>query len=184
MIIWQHLNVLKRCIFIIHMYHIYAVPTRFKYRQNACVRYIVFKYFLWSSNSFKGQNACFRDIVFKNMSAVPNRFKYHQNAGITPLVIRFGHFVSLFLPWQPLISVLHFCKEYYDVIIKKCYLYLKVYLRSHRTLIQHQPVLQFCPVHTGLSECPHTWWCGPRTCCCFPKYTWNNERNTAFIYLR
>ena len=66
----------------------YAVPNRFKYRQNAYFRDIVFKLFSAVPNRFKyHQNAYVRDIVFKTFSAVPNSFKYRQNAcfrDITP----------------------------------------------------------------------------------------------------
>ena len=55
-----------------------TVPNRFKYRQNACLKDIVYKMFSAVPNRFK--YACLKDIVFKMFSAVPNRFKYRQNA--------------------------------------------------------------------------------------------------------
>ena len=64
-----------------------AVPNRFKYRNNACFRYIVFNYFSEVLNRFQYRhNICFRDVVFNIFSAVPNRFKYHQNACFIDIV--------------------------------------------------------------------------------------------------
>ena len=65
-----------------------AVPNRFKYRKNACFRYIVFNYFSAVPNRSKYiQSACFKDIVFKNFSAVPNRFKQCPNACLRDIIM-------------------------------------------------------------------------------------------------
>ena len=36
----------------------------------------------------ESQNACFRDIVFKIVSAIPNRFKYHRSACFREIVFK------------------------------------------------------------------------------------------------
>ena len=46
-----------------------AVPNRFKYRKNACFRYIVFNYISEVLNRFKYRhNACFRCTLFSSIS--------------------------------------------------------------------------------------------------------------------
>ena len=78
--------------YIIVFNYLSAVPNRFRYRKNACFRYIiVFNYFPTVPNRFKyRKNACFRYIiVFNYFSAVPNRFRYHQNEYFRDIVFIF-----------------------------------------------------------------------------------------------
>ena len=55
-----------------------AVAIRFKHCQNACLKDIIFQNFLCCCKSFQiPSEALFRDIVFKMFSAVSNTFKMH-----------------------------------------------------------------------------------------------------------
>ena len=68
----EHPQVLAKVSYTVRMHHLpslfsilfSAVPNRFKYRHNACFRYVAFIYFFAVPNRLKyHQNACFRDIV-------------------------------------------------------------------------------------------------------------------------